>query len=72
MLIEKDINLKDLRNMTGISSTAIVKKEKHENINTDILLKICVALKYDIIKIMEIEDEEHRSNLVKSIPDSDA
>ena len=72
MLIDKDMNRKDLRNMTGISSTAIAKMGKCENVNTDILLRICVALECDIAEIMEIEYDDLGSNPVKSMPDSDA
>ena len=58
MLIDRDMNRKDLRRMTGISSTAIAKMGKCENVNTDILLRICVALKCDIAEIMEIENDK--------------
>lgn len=46
---------KDLAKLTGISTTSIVKLGKNENVNTDILLKICKALECDISEIMEIE-----------------
>jgi len=72
MLIDKDMNRKDLRRMTGISSTAIAKMGKCENVNTDILLRICVALKCDIVDIMEIENDAPDINPEKSITDSDA
>ena len=58
LLIDKNMNRKDLRQMTGISSTAIAKMGKGDNINTDILLRICAAMKCDITDIMEIEYDE--------------
>jgi DNA-binding Xre family transcriptional regulator len=58
MLIDKNMNRKDLRRMTRISSTAIAKMGKCENVNTNILLRICAALKCDITEIMEIEYDE--------------
>ena len=72
MLIDRDMNRKDLRKITGISSTAIAKMGKCENVNTDILLRICVALKCDIAEIMEIENDEPDINPEKPIKGSDA
>jgi len=66
------MNRKDLRKITGISSTAIAKMGKCENVNTDILLRICVALKCDIAEIMEIENDEPDINPEKPIKGSDA
>lgn len=48
---------KDLAELSGISSASIAKLGRNENVNTDILLKICVALKCDISDIMEIVTE---------------
>ena len=55
LLIDKGLQKKDLRNLTGISSASIAKLSKGENVTTDILLKICGALDCDICDIMEIE-----------------
>ena len=46
---------KELAKLAGISTTSIAKLGRNENVNTDILLKICKALKCDISEIMEIE-----------------
>ena len=45
---------KDLAERAQISSASIAKLGRNENVNTDILLKICVALKCDISDIMEV------------------
>ena len=58
LLIEKDMNKKDLRLATGITTTALAKLGKNENVNTEILVKICKVLECDISDIMEIIDEE--------------
>ena len=59
LLIDKDMKKKDLAVCAGISNTSIAKLAKNENVNTDILLKICTALSCDIADIMEvIEDGE--------------
>jgi DNA-binding Xre family transcriptional regulator len=47
------MNKQDLRKMTGISSASIAKLGKGENVNTEVLLRICKALKCDISDIME-------------------
>ena len=53
LLIDKGMNRQDLRRATGISPASIAKLGKGENITTDILLKICVALNCNIEDIME-------------------
>lgn len=59
LLIDKDMKKKDLAVCAGISNTSIAKLAKNENVNTDILLKICTALGCDVSDIMEvIEDGE--------------
>lgn len=58
MLIDREMKKKDLAELAGISTTSIAKLGRNENVNTDILLKICVALKCDISEIMEIESVE--------------
>lgn len=45
---------KDLQNLANISAASVTKLGKNENINTEILDKICVALDCDIADIMEI------------------
>ena len=48
----------DLRKATGITTTAMAKLGRNENVNIDILLKICKALDCDISDIMEIVKDE--------------
>jgi DNA-binding Xre family transcriptional regulator len=48
---------KDLQKKAGISSASITKLGKNENVNTDILEKICKALDCDISDIMEMTEE---------------
>lgn len=58
LLIDKNMNKTELRNLTGISEATIAKLSKGENINTDILERICKALKCEIGDIVEMESEE--------------
>ena len=55
LLIDKDLRKLDLQRIAGISSTSVAKLAKGENVNTDILVKICRALECDTSDIMEIE-----------------
>ena len=54
LLIDKDLKKKDLRQLAGISASSITKLGKNENVNTEILERICKALNCDISDIMEI------------------
>jgi len=58
LLIDKDMLKKDLQKKAGISSASITKLGKNENVNTDILEKICKALDCDISDIMEIVPDD--------------
>jgi len=54
LLIDRDLKKKDLQSMSGISAASITKLGKNENVNTEILEKICIALNCDISDIMEM------------------
>lgn len=54
LLIDKDMKKKDLQQLAGISSTSITKLGKNENVNTEIIEKICLALHCDVSDIMEM------------------
>ena len=58
LLIDKDLKKKDLQKMAGISSSSIAKPGRNENVNTEIINKICNALDCDTSDIMEMESEE--------------
>lgn len=52
LLIDRELRKKDLCSMAGISSASMAKLGKNENVNTDILVKICNALDCDISDIV--------------------
>lgn len=56
LLIDKNMKKKDLQSASGISSSSVAKLGRNENVNTEILQKICAALHCDISDIMEMED----------------
>ncbi|WP_074018096.1 helix-turn-helix domain-containing protein [Massilibacterium senegalense] len=58
LLIDRNMNKQDLKNVAKVSSASIAKLGKGENITTDVLLKICTALECDISDIMEIIKED--------------
>ena len=62
LLIDKDMNKQDLMAVTGISTTTITKLNKGRNVNTDILVRICNALKCDVSDIMEIIPEGDKND----------
>ena len=57
LLIEKDMKKTDLRIQSGISTGALAKLGRNENVNTEVLAKICKALDCKIEDIMEILEE---------------
>ena len=57
LLIDRDMRKKDLAVQAGISSTSIAKLSKNENVNTEIIRKICTALKCDVSDIMEMVED---------------
>ena len=54
LLIDRDMKKKDLRILTGLSSSTIAKMAKNETVSTDVLVKICGALQVDVGDIMEM------------------
>ena len=62
LLLDKKMNRKDLKRVTGISTTSIAKLGKGENVTTDVLLKICTALDCGINDIMDTEEIPCESN----------
>lgn len=61
LLIDRNMKKKDLQIISGISSATITKLGRNENVNTEILQKICTALECDICDIMEMKKEAKRN-----------
>lgn len=57
LLIDRGMNKQDLRKLTGLSSTSIAKLGKGENVNTDVLVRICKALDCELPDIVELKKE---------------
>ena len=58
LLIDRDMKKKDLVALSGISQSSVTKMGKNENVNTDVLVRICCALHCDIGDIAEIVLQE--------------
>lgn len=55
LLIDKNLKKKDLQRISGISSSSIAKLGRNDNVNTEIINKICNALNCDIVDIMDMD-----------------
>lgn len=53
LLIDKNMNKKDLIEKSGISTSSMAKLTKGSNVTTDVLCKICKTLNCDFKDIME-------------------
>lgn len=59
LLIDKQMKKTDLRRLAGISTNALANLGKDENVSTEVLAKICVALNCNIEDIMEVTYENN-------------
>ena len=53
LLIDRKMNKTDLRIAAGITTTALAKLGKDENVNTEVLAKICKVLECGVDDVME-------------------
>ena len=54
LLIDRDMKKKDLMALAGVSQSSITKMGRNDNVNTEVLVRICLALNCDIGDIAEI------------------
>ena len=59
LLIDKDMKKMDLCRAAGISTNALAKLGKNQNVNTGVLDKICCTLDCKIEDIMEVILTKH-------------
>ena len=57
LLIDRNMKKSELKEQAQISASSIAKLGRNENVNTDILVKICQALNCKLEEIMELEEE---------------
>ena len=59
LLIDKGMAKKDLKNITGLTSTTIAKLGKGQTVNMEVLGRICKALQVNVGDIVDyVPDEE--------------
>ena len=58
LLIDKKINKQKLKEISKVSSASMAKLGKGQNVTTDVLLRICLALDCQVGDIMEIVPDE--------------
>ena len=54
LMIDKDIRKKDLKEITGLSYGTIAKLERGENVQMDVLEKICLSLHCQLEDVAEV------------------
>ena len=57
-MIDRDMSKTDLRLKAGISTMALAKLGKNENVSMDVLKKVCKALECNIGDIMDMIPQE--------------
>ena len=62
LLIDRDMKKKDLMAISGVSQSSVTKMGKNENVNTEVLVRICLALNCDIGDIAEIVLPENQKS----------
>lgn len=66
LLIDKKLKKKDLARVAGLSKSTITKLSANQNVNTDVLLKICIALDCNLVDIAEVtnadKETKHEQN----------
>lgn len=62
LLIDKNMSKTDLRNLTGLSQSTIAKLVNGENVNTEVLERICKALNCNIEDIVEYKGDNTDGN----------
>ena len=60
LLIDKDLKKRDLMELAKISPATVSKLNKGENMNTDVLVRICNALNCTAADIMDIYPENSK------------
>ena len=58
LLIDRGLRKVDLENLTGLSRSTIAKLANGENVNSEVIERICRALNCQINDIAEIKEKE--------------
>lgn len=55
LLLDRRMKKGDLCSLSGISHSSLAKLGKGDNVNTDVLVRVCLALDVSLNDIMELE-----------------
>lgn len=66
LLIDLEINKSALARMAGIGNSTLTKLAKGENVNMDILVRICAALDCDLFDVVELLPDKGEASGAKS------
>ena len=58
LLIDRNWSKTQLREQAGITTNALAKMGKNENVSTEVLCKVCEALNCQMQDIIELVDEK--------------
>ena len=58
LMIDKDLKKKDLKAMTGLSYSTIAKLENGDNVQMEVLDKICTKLECQLSDVAEVVIEK--------------
>ena len=61
LLIDKEINKRALAQKAKISGSTLTKLSKGENVNMEVLVRICTALECDLPDIVELVPAEEKN-----------
>ena len=59
LLIDRNLNKTNLRELAGISTGTLAKLGKNEYVSTEVLDKICTALECEVGEILEFVREKN-------------
>ena len=63
LMIDKDVKKKDLKEASGISYSTLWKLEAGENVQMDVLERVCRAMDCSLDEIVEFVDSENETNI---------
>ena len=66
LMIDKDMKKKDLRTLTGVSYSTLLKMENGEYVSLDVLERICRSLQCQLSDIAEVLPDVCTDNMTGS------
>lgn len=67
LLIDRDMQKKDLREKANLATNVIAKMGKDQNVSTEVLSKICTVLDCELDDIIEIIPDKNNETDINTI-----